>query len=91
MYRNKTSFYGYELPAPRPTLKLEDCPFLAVRDRLFNIFAATQHIRALSSLHNLRTRHAVVTWTQLTRTIKAYCTALQYLLRVLHKGFWGEY
>jgi hypothetical protein len=37
-------FYGEELLAPRPTPKLEDHPFLAVRDCLFNIFAATLHI-----------------------------------------------
>jgi hypothetical protein len=35
-------FYGEELLAPRPTL--EDHPLLAVRDCLFNIFAATLHI-----------------------------------------------
>jgi hypothetical protein len=39
--RNKLNFYGEELLAPRPTPKLENHPFLAVRDCLFNIFAAT--------------------------------------------------
>jgi hypothetical protein len=34
-------FYGEELPPPRPTPKLEDHPMSAVRDCLFNIFAAT--------------------------------------------------
>jgi hypothetical protein len=33
-------FYGEELLAPRPTTKLEDHPLSAVRDWLFNIFAA---------------------------------------------------
>jgi len=37
-------FYGEGLLAPRPTLKLEDHPLSAVRDCLFNIFAATLHI-----------------------------------------------
>jgi hypothetical protein len=37
-------FYGEELLSPLPTLKLEDHPFSAVRDYLFNIFAATLHI-----------------------------------------------
>jgi hypothetical protein len=37
-------FYGEELLAPRPTPKLEDHPLSAVRDCLFNIFAATLHI-----------------------------------------------
>jgi hypothetical protein len=36
-------FHGEELLAPRPTFKLEDYPLSAVRDCLFNIFAATLH------------------------------------------------
>jgi hypothetical protein len=43
------------LLAPRPTPKLKDHPLSAVRDCLFNIFAA------ISLFRNLRTRHAVVT------------------------------
>jgi len=35
------TFYGKELPTFRLTPKLEDHPFLAVRDCSFNIFAAT--------------------------------------------------
>ena len=56
-------FYGEELLAPRPTPKLEDHPLSAVRDCLFNIFAATLHIGSRSSIGNLRSRHAVVTGT----------------------------
>jgi len=63
MFRNKASFYGEELLAPRPTPKLEDHPLSTVRDRLFNIFAATLHIGGLSSIRNLRTRHTVLTGT----------------------------
>ena len=37
LFRNKASFYGKELLAPRPTPKLEDRLFLALRDCLFNI------------------------------------------------------
>jgi hypothetical protein len=59
MIRNKTSFYGEELLAPRPNPKLEDHPLLAVRDSLFNIFAANFHIGGRSSIRNLRTRHVV--------------------------------
>jgi hypothetical protein len=59
-------FYGEELLAPRPTPKLGDHPVLAVRDRLFNIFAATLLIGGRSSIHNLRMRHAVVTGTHLS-------------------------
>jgi hypothetical protein len=41
VFSNKLIFYGEELLAPRPTNKLEDHPLSAVRDCLFNIFAAT--------------------------------------------------
>ena len=66
MFRNIVSFYGEELLASRPTQKLEYHPLSAVRDRLFNIFAATLHIGGRSSIRNLRTRHAVVTGTHLS-------------------------
>jgi hypothetical protein len=59
-------FHGEELLAPRPTPKLEDHPFSAVRDWLFDIFAATLHIGGRSSIRNLRTRRAVVTGTHLS-------------------------
>ena len=44
MFRNIVRLYGEELLAPRPTPKLEDHLLSAVRDRLFNIFAAIIHI-----------------------------------------------
>jgi len=56
MCRNRIRFYGEELLASRPTPKLEDHPLSAVRDCLFNIFAATLHIGGRSSIRNLRTR-----------------------------------
>jgi hypothetical protein len=43
-FRNRLIFYGEEFLAPRPTPKLEDHLLSAVRDCLFNIFAATLHI-----------------------------------------------
>jgi hypothetical protein len=43
-------FYGEGLSVPRPTTKLEGNPLLAVRDCLFNIFAATLRTRR-TSLH----------------------------------------
>jgi hypothetical protein len=43
MFRNIVIFYGEELLAPRPTPNLEDHPFSAVRDCLFDVFAATLH------------------------------------------------
>ena len=61
-HKNKF-FYGEEFSAPRPTSKLEDHPLSAVRDCLFNLFAATLHIWGRSSIRNLRTRHDVVTGT----------------------------
>jgi hypothetical protein len=64
MFLNKVGFHGEELLAPRPTLKLEDHPLSAVRYYLFNIFAA---LGGRSSICNPRTRHAVVTGTNLSR------------------------
>jgi hypothetical protein len=49
IFRDKLIFYGEELLAPRPTPKLEDHPFLTVRDCLFNVFAVTLHICRPSS------------------------------------------
>ena len=57
---NKIHFYGEELLAPRQTPKLEDHPVSAVRDCLFNIFAATLHIGGHSSICNLTTCHVMV-------------------------------
>jgi hypothetical protein len=56
-------FYREGLLAPRPAPKLEDHPSSAVRDCLFNLFAATLLIGGRSFIRNLRTRHAVVTGT----------------------------
>jgi hypothetical protein len=54
-------FYGEELLAKRPTVDVEAHPLSAVRDCLFNIFAAALHTKGVSSINNLRTRHAVAT------------------------------
>jgi len=62
-------FHGEELLAPRPTPKLEDHPLSAVRDCLFNLFAATLHIGGRSSIRNLRKRNALVTGTHLSHDI----------------------
>ena len=71
-------FYGEELLAPRPTPKLEDHPVPAVRDCLFNIFVATLHNGARSSIRNLKTRHAVVTEI-----------ILRWIFRKLDLGAWN--
>jgi hypothetical protein len=74
VFCNTIRFYGEELLVPRPTPKLENHPLSAVRDCLFNIFAATLHIEGSSSIRNLRTRHAVVTGTNLYRPFRGYVT-----------------
>jgi len=67
MFRNMLRFLGEELLAPRSTPNLEDHTLSAVRDRLFNIFAATLHIGGRSSIRNPRTPHALVKGTRLSR------------------------
>jgi len=47
-------FYREGLLAPRPTPKLENHPFSAVHDCLFNLFAATLHKGGRSSIRNLK-------------------------------------
>jgi len=69
---NRIRFDSEELLAPHPTPKLEDRPFSAVRDYLFNIFSATIHTGGRSSKRNLRTRHAVVTGTHLSQDVYYY-------------------
>jgi len=59
MVRNVIRFYGEEFLAFRPTPKLQDHPFSAVRDSLFNIFAATLHTGSRSSIRSLRMPHGV--------------------------------
>ena len=81
MSRNYASFYVEELLGHRPTTKLEDHPFSAVRDWLLNIFAATLHIGGRSPIRNLRTRRAVVTGTHLSQVLTVL--ALQ---KALEKG-----
>ena len=67
MFRNKASLNGEKLSVPQPTPKLEDHLLSDIRDSLFNTIEATLHTRGRSSIRNLRTRHAVVTWTHLSR------------------------
>jgi len=67
LFRNMIRFYGEELLALRPNSKLEDHLLSAVRGCLFNIFVATLRSGGRSSIRNLRTRHAMVTGTHLSR------------------------
>jgi hypothetical protein len=55
----KICLHGEQLLASLPNPKPEGHPFSALRDCLFNIFAVIIHIGGLSSIRNLRTRHAV--------------------------------
>jgi len=66
MICNRIRFYCEELLAPCPTPRLEGNPLSAVRDCSFNISTATLLIGGHSSIHNLRTRHALVTGTHLS-------------------------
>jgi hypothetical protein len=52
--RNKYLVLWGRVVSPHPTPKLEDHPLSAVRDRLFNIFAATLHIWRPSPLSATR-------------------------------------
>jgi hypothetical protein len=61
MVRNMIRFYGSELPAFRPAIKLQDHPLSAARDCSCSIFAATLHFGGRSFIRNLSTRHTVVT------------------------------
>jgi hypothetical protein len=65
MIRNTIRFYVEALLASRPSPKLEDHPLATAHDCLFDIFAVTLHIGGRSSIRDPRTRHAVVTGTQL--------------------------
>jgi hypothetical protein len=57
-----SSFFTVMSVSPTPNPQAGRPPLSAVRDCLFNIFAATLHTcRGVSSFRNLRTRHAVAT------------------------------
>jgi hypothetical protein len=65
----KQNYFYDELLASRSTPKLEGHPSSAVRDCLFNIFAAIPpYLEAVSSIRTLRKRHTVVTRDPLTDT-----------------------
>jgi hypothetical protein len=64
----KIRFHG-ELLASRTIPNLDDHTLSALRDCLFNIFAATLHIERRAYIPNLMTRHAVVTGTHLSHSV----------------------
>ena len=58
-------FLRWGVVSTSPNTQLKDHLLSAVRDCLFNIFAATLRTGGRSSIRNLRTRHAVVKGTHL--------------------------
>jgi hypothetical protein len=58
--------------------KLGDYPMSDVPNCLFNIFAAAFHIGGHFSTHNLRTRHAVVIGTNLSRPLITFLQKINY-------------
>jgi len=60
-------YEGEDLEAPSQLPELEDHSCSAVRVYLLNIVAATVHIGAGSSTRTLKARHAVMTWTDISR------------------------
>jgi len=83
MFPNNASLYGVRLLTPRPTPKMEDHNLLAVRDCLFNIFAAILHNGGPSSIHNLRTCRAVVTGSYLSRIWFTLMSAIRNMQELL--------
>jgi hypothetical protein len=62
-FRYKIRYYGEELLAPRPTLKLKYHPLSAVCDCLFNIFVTTLHNGGRSFL-SATCRRAMPWWEE---------------------------
>jgi len=56
MILNMIRFYDEDLPAPRPTAKLEAYPLSAVHDCLFNIIAARGQLKCDGTLAETRFR-----------------------------------
>ena len=68
LFRNMITFLRWVV-STSPNPQAGGPPLSAVRDCLFNIFAATLQIGGRSSIRNARTRHATVTGTHLSRDI----------------------
>jgi hypothetical protein len=77
--RNKVYFHCEELLAPRPTLK--DHPLLALRDCLFNIFAAAS-VPGSRLLH-LQTWGRVMLWWQGRTEHNQFCLILLNLISLM--------
>jgi hypothetical protein len=81
-FRNNLVLCGKKLSAPRPTPKLQDHPWSAVRDVIHSYLPC---LEVVSSIRNSRTRHVVMTRTHMTdnstwcnettQQILCYCVA----------------
>jgi hypothetical protein len=61
---NKICFYAQKLLPPCPTPKLEDLPLSDVYNYLFNLFTAILYVGGHSSICNLKTCHAIMTYLE---------------------------
>jgi hypothetical protein len=89
IFRKKLIFYGEELLATRPTLKLKDHPLSAVRGCLFNIFAAT--LRTWRAPPPSATRGNAMPWwqgTHVTWRLQIYTLKKHAMLLALVFGIW---
>jgi hypothetical protein len=79
-FRNNLVLCGEKLLAPRPTPKLQDLPWSAVRDVIHSYLPCLQ---VVSSIHNTRTLRVVVTGTHMTDNSiwKCTCDAVKLLSR----------
>jgi hypothetical protein len=87
LFRNKASFYGGELLAPRPHPSWRP-PLVGCIPLLIHIFAATFHTVSRSSIRNLETG-THITWKGNTKNSMKYATKIRSIinmefLRVIH-------
>jgi len=80
-FRSKVSFYGEDLTTCGPNPKLMDHALSAIRDCLFNIFAASFHVGVCSTIHDLLTRHVVVTDSKVP-------VSVDHIVQVRLVGWW---
>jgi hypothetical protein len=73
LFRNTIRVLQWGVVSTSPNPQAGDHPLSAVRDCLFNIFAATLHIGGRSSMRNLRTCHALVKGTHLHMVSEMWC------------------
>ena len=64
MFRMKPCIYDDQHLASRPASKLEDHNLSAVREFLFNIFAASRHTGVRSSIRKLTARRDSAVFTE---------------------------